>query len=685
MGKENYIVLTLLLALIPYFLSIVHVKASFVLDLSGGVGPVYDGHGGLSAGGTSRLLLDYPPSQRSEILDYLFLPDFGAAISLLKIEIGGDAQSTVGTEASHLHARPKGRATISRCEAGYEGWLAQEARARNPGIQIWSLSWGVPGWIGDDGSYYTEQNIQFQLAWLECLRGRYEVVPNYLGLWNEEAQGSVDYVLALRKALDARGFGNVGITVEATWQPLIRNNILHNATFNVSVAAATLHYPCNTTCTEALQAHKKLWVGEDTPTPFQNWTSASCWGRKLNQHFLKLGATSVTAWALVWSTLPGLASPRNSSAHRFRGTAFLLAEQPWSGHYVVPPTLWIMAHWGQFVEPGWRYLEHEQGSGFLPDGGSFVTLVPSSNTRGDFTMIVETLLGSCGEKCNVAGFNTTQHLIFVVPQNPAAAKLSVWCSNRTSTFIQAPSLPVNNRSFALLMPPDTICTVTTLLSKGRKGHHPSPPSSQPFPGHLRLPTSGPEDSLIPYVSDVYGSFALRNDSLTQLATGKPIGWAAMNLDPLTLVGDDTWESINVEVEISFGNQQGFSASLCEDDTIRVCGGCGNVGYHRIKFACACCFELQSTGHWRVESNGVGWKNGTLFPFDSSTPWRTVRVEMADAAMASVSVDGHQLRLGDGMPPATCLGMVGFGCSSYFPCAFRNISLDATSSSEAESS
>eukprot|EP01043_Picozoa_sp_COSAG02_P102166 COSAG02_NODE_38191_length_432_cov_0.771772_1_plen_90_part_10 len=48
-------------------------------------GPEFDGHGGLSAGGTSRLLIEYPEPQRSELLDYLFLPNFGAAVQVLKL------------------------------------------------------------------------------------------------------------------------------------------------------------------------------------------------------------------------------------------------------------------------------------------------------------------------------------------------------------------------------------------------------------------------------------------------------------------------------------------------------------------------------------------------------------------------------------------------------------------------
>ncbi len=63
------------------------------------------GLGGLSGGGaTSRLLVDYKEPQRSQLLDILFKPKFGAALQILKVEIGGDSQSTDGTESSHMHS-----------------------------------------------------------------------------------------------------------------------------------------------------------------------------------------------------------------------------------------------------------------------------------------------------------------------------------------------------------------------------------------------------------------------------------------------------------------------------------------------------------------------------------------------------------------------------------------------------
>lgn len=48
------------------------------------------------AGATTRLLIDYPTQQRDEVLDYLFKPNFGASLHVLKVEIGGDSQSTDG-------------------------------------------------------------------------------------------------------------------------------------------------------------------------------------------------------------------------------------------------------------------------------------------------------------------------------------------------------------------------------------------------------------------------------------------------------------------------------------------------------------------------------------------------------------------------------------------------------------
>ena len=47
------------------------------------------------------LIRDYPEPHRSTILDLLFKPNFGASLHILKVELGAEAQSTDGSEATH--------------------------------------------------------------------------------------------------------------------------------------------------------------------------------------------------------------------------------------------------------------------------------------------------------------------------------------------------------------------------------------------------------------------------------------------------------------------------------------------------------------------------------------------------------------------------------------------------------
>ena len=110
--------------------------ADLAVDRSGAA-ETFDGIGGLSGGGaTTRLLVDYVEPQRSQILDYLFKPNYGASLQILKVEIGGDSQSTDGTESSHMHNNE----TVD-LNTGYEWWLMSEAKKRNPDIKLYGLPW----------------------------------------------------------------------------------------------------------------------------------------------------------------------------------------------------------------------------------------------------------------------------------------------------------------------------------------------------------------------------------------------------------------------------------------------------------------------------------------------------------------------------------------------------------------
>ena len=58
---------------------------SYLVDGSA-LGVALNSVGAQSTAGTARLLYDYPEAQRSEILDLLFKPNYGASFQHLKVE-----------------------------------------------------------------------------------------------------------------------------------------------------------------------------------------------------------------------------------------------------------------------------------------------------------------------------------------------------------------------------------------------------------------------------------------------------------------------------------------------------------------------------------------------------------------------------------------------------------------------
>ena len=135
-----------------------HAATSITINGASG-GRTFDGVGAISGGGgNSRLLIDYPEPERTQILDYLFKPGVGAAMQILKVEIGGDTNSTSGAEPSIEHTRG-----VVDCNVGYEFWLAEQAKARNPNIKLYGLAWGAPGWIGG-GNFWSTDMVNYLVS-----------------------------------------------------------------------------------------------------------------------------------------------------------------------------------------------------------------------------------------------------------------------------------------------------------------------------------------------------------------------------------------------------------------------------------------------------------------------------------------------------------------------------------------
>jgi len=532
---------------------------TIVIDDAQGIGRYFDGIGGLSGGGaTSKLLVNYPQKQRDEILDYLFKPNFGASLHILKVEIGGDAQSTDGTEASHMHYSWE-----ENYQRGYEWWLMKEAKKRNPDIILYALPWGFPGWVGAGsyGSPYTNrtQTADYIVKWIQGAYREHGLTIDFVGIWNER-NWDAEYVEVLRSTLDSRGYQATKIVVgDGDWDPA--DYIAKNPDFAKQLYAIGCHYPGTFSNPAAIASGSQLWSSEDFST-FNDETGGGCWARILNQNYVTGFMTSTISWNLIASYYKNLPFYRDG---------LMTAVQPWSGNYSVETPIWISAHTTQFTKIGWYYLKHGSGVGRLPKGGSIVTLVsPDFNPfhGQDMTIVIETMTHDHSGciRPGLPPYTVEEQTITLQLEgifkysNNAYNKLniSVWYSklgfNGAEDIMFQKKDPLvfsDDGKASLKLGLDEIWTITTVQT-GQKGNYPSVPASQPFPLPYTDDFEGYNLYQEPYnLAQQIGSFEVltygNNKFARQMMLETTVRWCdADNANKtLSIIGDD-WSDIFVE-------------------------------------------------------------------------------------------------------------------------------------------
>ncbi|NP_001133732.1 galactocerebrosidase precursor [Salmo salar] len=527
------------------------IAESYVLDDKVGLGRTFDGIGGLSGGGaTSRLLVNYAEPYRSQILDYLFKPNFGASLHILKVEIGGDAQTTDGTEPSHMHYE-----NDENFFRGYEWWLMREAKKRNPNITLIGLPWAFPGWVGHGKNWpydFPDITASYVVSWILGAKHYHDLNIDYVGIWNERNFDS-KYIKLLRYTLDKSGLERVRIIAsDNLWQP-ITYSLCVDQELADAVDVIGAHYPGTTTVIEALKTQKKLWSSEDYST-FNDEVGGGCWARILNQNYVNGLMTATISWNLVASYYEDLPFGRDG---------LMTAEEPWTGNYVVESPIWITAHTTQFSQPGWTYL---QTVGHLVHGGSYVALTDSN---GNLTVVIETMTHdhSVCIRPPLLPFNVTaQNVTFQLKGSFALIKeLQVWQSRfdfktkKPFFFKKLSPLKISDGSFTLSLDVDEVYTLTT-ISTGLKGTYPDPPTSGPFPKVYfdDFNVANPSFSEAPDFADQTGVFEYYINltdpgphvfTLRQVVTQMPVTWATDADQTISVIGDYKWQNLTVTCDV----------------------------------------------------------------------------------------------------------------------------------------
>lgn len=531
----------------------------FALD-RGALDKPFDGIGAVSGGGATTLLLpQYPEPARSEILDYLFKPNFGASLQLLKVEIGGDAMSTDGSESSHMHADGQ-----TNFQSGYEWWLMKEAKKRNPDIKLYGLAWAFPGWVADqtdDPFVSPELPVKYLLTWVQGAKKEHGLDIEYLGIWNERAADSA-FVKLLRRRLDQAGFRGVRIVVKDGDAGICRD-LAADAAYREAVHAVALHYPDDRSdFTSCHRLGLPVWASEESSS-FDDLNGAACWARVMNAHWVLNSMTSNMMWNLVGSYYHGT---------DWYASSIMTANQPWSGHYEVNPVIWATAHVTQFVDVGWRFLRHNQGSGKLLKGGFYTTYVDPRN-RSSFTLNVVKISRSHAActRPEIGNYATEAETVTfrLADELEAPEELQVWYSyleapdeSRATLFEKRPSIRVVNRLFTLEVPVGALFTVTTRRDRGSKGSFPNQAQSSPsFPlPHFDDLQSAPAFQDAALLADQIGVFEVHPSSdglksLRQMVPELPIGWCdpvngweVETGGPHTILGMREWQDVQVSVD-----------------------------------------------------------------------------------------------------------------------------------------
>jgi galactosylceramidase len=560
-------------------------------------------------------LLDYPEAVRSQILDLLFKPKFGASLQHLKVEIGGDVNSTDGTEPGHAHTRSEfldpRPAYFNR---GYEWMLLEEAKKRNPAIFTDCLEWGCPGWIGN-GVFYSQDNIDYIISFIRGAKKYHGIDFDYTGIWNERPYNT-EWIKELRRSLDRNDLSRVKIIAADVFDWKLAEEMQNDRELSDAVYAIGIHYnerwekdPYSST-EIAKNLDKSLRNSEGGPWK-GDWDGFEYLVKLYNRNYITGKATNVVTWSLITSYYDNLSIPKSG---------LMTANTPWSGHFDVQPAVWAAAHTTQFAEPGWKYID--SGCGFLKKG-SYVTLEAPGGK--DLSIIIETV--------DTTG---TQTVTFQLDPGFEKKTLHVWKSTREKCeFEKQPDLKIRNNRFTIKLDGKSAYSITTTTGQTKGIYQVQQDKPFPFP-YISGFEQDSTGQLPPFFMDQAGVFEVqprqdgRGSCLRQVINQEGTEWeAGKNVFVSTILGDVKWTDYEVNVDVNIQENTG-SAKISGRITEVRRGGDYPDGYW---------FKINAAGAWVLYSGKqeIGSGSCSFQPFE----WHHLSMKFRGDTI-SVNVDGTEV-------------------------------------------
>ena len=290
---------------------------------------------------------------------------------------------------------------------------------------------------------------------------------DYFGGRNEHGY-NVQWYKRLEAGLRANGLGSIKVIASDDWERKklwnIATEMRKDPAVNDAIDIVGVHGPGwgGYPTPDALALGKPLWDSEGHFDEHPGWPEMA---RNINRNYVAGRATATVFWPIISAMYDNLP---------YDDIGLVKSNQPWSGHYVVTPSVWVMAHTAQFTAPGWQYMD---SAWLLLHGstgahGSYVAL--RSPSRKDFSLIIETVQAKSAETVRfaLAGF----------PRR----KLHLWTTDLASSdpthwFVKQPDIVATNGKFSLDLLPGRMYTAQPPPARPRATpSHPAAPFNLPY-------------------------------------------------------------------------------------------------------------------------------------------------------------------------------------------------------------
>ncbi len=660
---------------------------------------LYRGPGMVSGNNSSRLLLDYKavsPESYWKILELLFT-DRGLALNHLKIEMGSDANSTSGTEPCVMRSADE-EPDLTR-GAGFI--LAADAKKLNPQLTLDMLWWSEPAWVSASEDVFAARWLWYRKI-LEAAWRKFGLEFDFVSANRNERALEPEWIIYLSDRLKScpdapYNFSRIKVVAadeDCAWN--IAWQMTDNPRLRDAVDIIGSHYTSwssDMARNLAEKYGKELWFSEGSPAMkftagafrFEPESSAFA-GRN---GILDIAARFMTAWyggkMTMYQFQPAVAAYYDGVC--FCRKQLISAASPWSGHFELDPSFFMMLHFSKFIRKGWSFVD---GACFAdgkpgPDGHSvddtescFVTLA-DPELENFSTVLINPSPSPRPAVFDVAGISGAGRgvNVFVTCGNGPERDYSGNYFRKTDSFV--PENTAGRCSFTVTLPPFSVVTVSTLsaeFSVGMEIPHDSV-MSLPYNDDFSYADFGADflagrGNAPLFTTDQGGAFEVEHSAdgnvLAQKITDdmRPKEWG-YTPEPVTCFGDDRWFNCSFSAQVKFAD--------CGD------GAYAGIGIRYVLAADAksgYALLVHADGRWEFLADGQTVLDGKAeFPAAGSSSWITLGISAEDSVVR-LELDGTVLAEKD----MSGLKFRGGGrCalySSYHRNLFRRLSVKPTS-------